>query len=224
MASEKNARFEKIIAKEAFLWGNDVAESYHNTATSHMDAQWNGIISPLLQRFPVDYRVCLDLAAGFGRNTSKLLESGAGKVIAVDINPDCIAQLQQKFLGKPVEIIKTEGVDLLGVLDNSVSLFYTFDAMVHFDVEIVQAYLKEAFRVLQPGGYGFIHHSNYSGNPGGDFTKNPHWRNFMSADLFKHISIKAGLEVVEQHVFAWGQPDIDCITIVRKPLGVTVPA
>ncbi len=216
MALEKNTNLNKVIANEAFLWGNDVAESYHQTATSHMDAQWNSIVLPILQRFPISYRVCLDLAAGFGRNTSKLLESGAGKVIAVDINPDCIVHLTQKFVGQPVDIIKTEGVDLLGVANSSVSLFYTFDAMVHFDFEIVLAYLKEAYRVLQPGGYGFVHHSNYSENPGGDFTKNPHWRNFMSANLFKHMAIKSGLEVVEQRVFAWGEPDIDCISIIRK--------
>jgi hypothetical protein len=41
-------------------------------------------------------------------------------------------------------------------------------------LEIVMSYIPEFARVLRPGAYAFVHHSNYTANPGGDFRQNPH--------------------------------------------------
>jgi ubiquinone/menaquinone biosynthesis C-methylase UbiE len=60
------------------------------------------------------------------------------------------------------------------------TFLFCFDSMVHFDSDVVRAYLREARRVLRPGGHAFLHHSNTMAHPGGDFRAQPHWRNFMS--------------------------------------------
>lgn len=217
MSQHEVERIKKIVELESFLWGDQVKDAYHGIAAEHMDAQWGGIISPILSRHPVDFSVCIDLAAGFGRNTRKLIEAGAGHVYAVDVNPDCIRALKANFAGKNATVIQNNGVDIEAIPDSTATLFYTFDSMVHFDYELVKSYVCEAYRVLRPGGYAFIHHSNYVGNPGADFRTNPHWRNFMSSVLFKHIAVRAGFEVAEQNMLDWELPALDCISVLRKP-------
>jgi hypothetical protein len=96
------------------------------------------------------------------------------------------------------------------------TFLYTFDAMVHFDLEIVLSYITEFSRVLEDGAYAFVHHSNYTANPGGDFRDNPHWRNFMSAGIFKHVAVRSGFTVVQQRIFSWGEPDNDCISVLCR--------
>ena len=97
----------------------------------------------------------------------------------------------------------------------AVGLVYCFDAMVHFNPDVVGAYLAETRRCLKPGGHGFFHHSNHLGGP--DWQANPHARNVMSAALFRGFAAAARLEVVEQRVIDWGDaPGLDCVTLVRK--------
>lgn len=189
---------------------------YYAIAEPDMDLQWQNLIWPVIQK--ADFSCVLDLAAGHGRNSAKLLQH-ARKLIIVDINQDSIDACKARFKDDHrITYIKNDGASLKGVADGSVSLIYSFDSMVHFDSDVVRAYLKEFARALQPGGHGFCHHSNYMGNPGGDFTKSPHWRNFMSKELFTHYCFKEGLEIVEARVIDWSEPNLDCLTLFRKPL------
>jgi hypothetical protein len=38
----------------------------------------------------------------------------------------------------------------------------------------------------------------------------------MTAGIFKHVAMRNGFDVVEQWIFSWGEPDNDCITVLRK--------
>jgi SAM-dependent methyltransferase len=97
-------------------------------------------------------------------------------------------------------------------------MFYSFDAMVHFDMEIVMAYIREAYRVVRPGGHAFLHYSNYTAAPGGDFRNSPHWRNFMSIPLFTHLALKTGFHVARSQTIAWGGVEcLDGMSLLRKP-------
>lgn len=118
---------------------------------------------------------------------------------------NCVAHLEKHFPHDRTIALLNDGIDL-SIIDSAAFMFlYSFDAMVHFDLEIILSYIPEFSRVLKSGAYAFVHHSNYSANPGGDFRENPHWRNFMSAGIFK-----------QQHIFAWGEPNLDCITVLRR--------
>lgn len=215
--AKKADRLKKTVNDEAMLWGEAVAEDYHGVASSHMDEQWRSIIAPFFERHLFDLTRTVDFAAGFGRNTRKLLSSGASEVLAVDVNPDCIQRLESEFRSDNVKVILVSGYDLKPIASEHATFLYTFDAMVHFDIEIVIDYFYEFSRILEVGGKALIHHSNYDARPGEDFRDNPHWRNFMSSDIARHIAARAGFDILEQRIFAWGDAtDSDCITVLRK--------
>jgi ubiquinone/menaquinone biosynthesis C-methylase UbiE len=214
-AHRKN--LDAIVSDEAFLWGDDVFEAYHLPAEADMHRQWATQIWPLLSKHNIDYAHSVDLACGHGRNTA-MLSPLSQKVTLVDVNGENIEFCKQRFRGDRYAFVQTSGYDLKDIGDGSVSFVYSFDAMVHFDLAIVYAYVKEFARILQPGGYGFIHHSNCPEAFGKDFRDVQGWRNFNSREVFAGLCQRFGLEVVEQQLLDWGPKDHDCFTVFRKPL------
>ena len=90
--------------------------------------------------------------------------------------------------------------------------------MVHFDMEVIQVYIKEISRVLRPNGHAFLHCSNYTKSPGGDFRKNPHWRNFFSAEILLHLAQRSGLTVSKIAKTPWGGiEELDCMALLHRP-------
>ena len=90
---------------------------------------------------------------------------------------------------------------------------------VHFDSDVIRAYLRETARVLRRGGRALFHHSNYGDNPGGDVHDNPRWRNFMTENLFQHYAAKCGLRYLASQVLDWdGHPALDCLTLLELPV------
>lgn len=210
-------RLRDIVKAESFLWGASTADIYHGPAASGMDTQWKWTIAPILARYTINFDRCIDFAAGYGRNTRKLLEAGARHVTMVDVNPECATHLKSRFPEDRANVVLNNGVDLSDLDTAAFTFLYSFDAIVHFDLEIILSYIPEFSRVLEPGAYTFLHHSNYTGNPGGDFRQNPHLRNFMSADIFKHVAVRSGFALCQQDIITWGKhPELDCITVLRR--------
>jgi ubiquinone/menaquinone biosynthesis C-methylase UbiE len=187
---------------------------YYDEDEQHMDQQWRETVWPFIQS--ADFNYVLDLAAGHGRNSEKLKQH-AKKIHIVDINSENIEFCKKRFAGDSRFLFnQNDGCSLNFIPSASISLVYCFNAMVHFDSDVVRAYLREFARVLRPNGLGFCHHSNYTQNPGGDVHRNPGWRNFMSQALFAHYCSKEGLGVVKSRVIDWERPGSDCITLFRK--------
>lgn len=208
---------EEALLRVAQEIGDDWKESpYYDSAERYMKELWDGMIWAFIK--DCDFSCVVDLAAGHGRNTEKLREI-ARKIYVVDINAENIQFCRKRFAGDDrIRFLKNDGVKLDGIADGEATLAYCFDAMVHFDSDIVRSYLKEFGRVLKPGGHSFCHHSNYDKNPGGNFRDNPAWRNFMSQSLFHHYCAKEGLEVVRSQIIDWGdESGLDCVTLLRKP-------
>lgn len=205
------------VLAEARRIGDDWREhGYYAEVERYMDDAWAQNIWPVIGG--CDFTSVVDLAAGHGRNTRKLLDVAAHVTVA-DINEENIEACRRRFGADPrVSYLVCDGVSLAGLGDGSQTLVYCYDAMVHFDSDSVRSYLRDFRRALAPGGHAFCHHSNFTGNPGGDVHANPQWRNFMSKELFAHYAIKEGLEVVHQRVIDWSQDRrLDCLTLLRRP-------
>ncbi len=192
--------------------GDDWKEGpYYDEAEAGMEADWASIIWPVIA--DSDFTCVVDLAAGHGRNSEKLRHL-TDRLYVVDINQENIDFLRERFAEtKNITYIHNDGVTLEGIPDGAVTLVYCFDAMVHFDSDVVRAYLGEFNRILRPGGRCFCHYSNYTGDPTGSYRDHPGWRNFMSRELFEHYASKEGLSpLVSQLV----RGDGDAVTLLEK--------
>jgi ubiquinone/menaquinone biosynthesis C-methylase UbiE len=213
---------EKRLASAAQEIGRDWKSApYYNAAEQSMERQWREMVLPFLNSEQgaagIDFSNTVELAAGHGRNSAKLLPL-AGRLHLVDINAENILFLRERFGSDPkVEYHTNNGYSLPFLPDRAVSFIYCFDAMVHFDSDVVRSYLREFARILTPGGRAFAHHSNYVGNPGGDLHCNPAWRNFMSQELFAHYARKEGVSVIRQKKVDWNCNGtfIDCFTLLQ---------
>lgn len=195
---------------------------YFAEAEGAMAWQQDLIINPILDRYAgkFDYATVLDFAAGHGRNSVWLIERSQ-HIVIVDINQSNLDYCRKRFAGDSrFSYVLTNGFDLAGIEEEAISFLYSFDSMVHFEPEVVESFIADFRRVLQPGGYGFCHHSNYSARPGGDFRKNPHARNYMTKELFAQYLSETGFEIIEQTVLDWEVPKLDCISVFRKPHAV----
>lgn len=218
---------EKKLSSSAEISGDPFKESeYFDLAEEALTRHWDYYIEPIIGTRR--YGLALDLAVGWGRNT-EMLRRICDQVIGLDINQECIDHCRKRFEGiDNVSFVKTDGTELTGIEDGSVDLMYCFDAMVHFQPEIVDAYVTEFARVLKPGGIGFIHHSNWTQALGGNFQEQPHWRNYMSSELFGYFVYREGLKMLEQRIVDWDEsivdekgreglvPALDCISVFTK--------
>ena len=198
--------------EDAAIWKG---HKYFDAAEPYMEDQWRHHIWPMIQ--DCDFSNVVDLATGHGRNAVKLLDL-ADELTLVDILDENIDYCRKRFGTRPnLHYVVNDGASLAGIPDASVSLLYCFDAMVHFDSDVVRSYIEEFRRILRPGGRAFCHHSNYTGSPTGDFRTTFGARNFMSKELFEHWVHKAGLRVVCARVIQWDRPDLDCLTLLERP-------
>ena len=149
----------------------------------------------------LDTRVTVDLACGHGRHSARLLSIRTAQqeptvvLYLLDVNQENVDYCKVRFAKTPgVKAYRNGGCDFAPVEDGIVSAIFCYDAMVHFEYDAVLSYVQDAFRVLAPGGRALFHHSNLDSAPGADYKQNPHWRNFMSKNLFAHAANRCGFE------------------------------
>ncbi len=95
--------------------------------------------------------------------------------------------------------------------------------MVHFIYKWLDYYICEFYRLLQNGGFVFVHHSNLSSSEvhiekdkDEYWWANPGGRALVSKEDVAYIAEKHGFRVVEQQVIDWIIHDLDCITLLSK--------
>lgn len=133
-------------------WGQ-VASWYEATISSQSSIQTEVILPSLkglLAKFGKDKTV-LDLGTGTGFFVSPLLETGAKKVLAVDVDDNLLEQVRNKFVtDKRVEVIKNNAEKLESVKTGSVDLLLSVESLVN--MQRLDKVLDEAKRVLATDG------------------------------------------------------------------------
>lgn len=165
----------------------------------------------------------LEIAPGFGRWTPYLIASSQ-HYIGIDISERCVSHCRRTFgplAGRPKFLVGT-GMDLAGVATEGVSLAFSFDSLVHAEADCLAAYAKELFRVLEPGGHAFLHHSNF-----GEYVVDGQlsiplvgWRGrTVTAEWARDTFKGCGFQSIAHEKITWVFDQIysDCFTLVRKP-------
>lgn len=168
----------------------------------------------------LDLRSVVELACGYGRHAEQCVDN-CGSLTLVDIFENNFSRCRERLVQKSnVSFVLGSGYDFSGIPSGSVTAIYCYDAMVHFSPDLVHAYIKDARRILVPGGCALLHHSNYSANPDSPhYGLNPHARNHMSYSIFCDIVSEAGLQIIESQSIPWGyENDLDRVSLVCNPL------
>lgn len=90
-----------------------------------------------------------------------------------------------------------DGENLPMFIDGTQDLVFSFDSFIHMHENVIDKYLSEIYRVLKPGGRGWIHHSWFYNGSQYSFL-NFAGRSNMNPELFKSLVEKNGLSIVEQ--------------------------
>jgi SAM-dependent methyltransferase len=198
-------------------WG-----AYYKSAELAAQAQYQKFIKPIIDQFErdLDYSNVLDFACGEGR-IAELMQERCQHLQLIDASTKAVDFCRERFAKYSHVQVQCNAAGALPQATNSLSLVYSWDAMVHFSYKSLDFYLCEFSRVLQHHGYVVMHHSNlavladqmrvfdqWSLNVGG--------RSNISKDDIVFIAKHHGFEVVNQTVIDWGVSNMDCISVLRK--------
>lgn len=182
-------------------------------------SMWFGSLLPRLAPF-LPVRHLLEIACGHGRVTAHLL-AHCDRYTGVDLAPDCVATCQRRFAARAgAMFLATDGKSLSGIADASIDLACSWDSLVHAEADALVGYMHELARVLRPGGFAWLHHSNlgaWLAADGAPTVPNPHWRaRTVSAASVRTWAATAGLQCVAQEIVQWGGAvDNDCFSLLR---------
>lgn len=121
-------------------------------------ALWHGILLPRIHAFlPAD--TILEIAPGFGRWT-QYLKDACERLVIVDLAERCIENCRERFADSTnIEYHVNDGRSLDMIEDGSIDFVFSFDSLVHVEIDVLSSYLAELARTLKPNGVAFIHHS-----------------------------------------------------------------
>lgn len=214
---------ENLAWARAEAWSDHGEEWSSGFGDSHF--MWYGFLLPRIARhLPCEQG--LEIACGHGRCT-RFLARNCARLWAVDLTQEVVDVCRERLAAFPnIQYAKTDGKTLPMVPDSSIDFAFSWDSLVHAERDVLDSYAKELGRVLKPGGYAFIHHSNLGAyrNDGGEITvKHKHWRaETMTAELMRESCKAAGLACVAQELIPWGgQEFTDCFSYVIKPAGLS---
>ncbi|MBK1724122.1 class I SAM-dependent methyltransferase [Thiocystis violacea] len=179
------------------------------------EAQWFGSIYPRIHRHLPATKV-LEIAPGHGRWTRYLLQY-CESYVGIDLSGQAIDACKRRFARAPqASFFQNDGISLGDAPDGAFDFIFTFDSLVHAEMDVLRQYMPQLLSKLSDRGVAFIHHSNFNEMP--PETDNPHSRaSSVSADTFKELVEACGGQVLAQETLNWGGPNlIDCFTTFGK--------
>jgi SAM-dependent methyltransferase len=192
--------------------GDEWSEVWGNT-----ENLWNGSLLPRIKDYLPAPRI-LEIAPGFGRIT-QYLKDWCDKLILVDLTQKCIDACRERFAKETIiEYQTNDGKSLPCIADRNIDFAFSFDSLVHVEIDVIEGYLGELARTLSANGVAFLHHSNvgaFRDSAAGDLTiPNPHWRGTtVSAEQVRSIAPSVGLSCIRQEIVNWGGPHLtDCFS------------
>jgi hypothetical protein len=176
--------------------------------------QWYGAIFPRIARWLPAKRL-LEIAPGAGRWT-KFLLGHTSEYYGVDSSPICVEQCRKQFCGfNKAHFIQNDGQSLEGIPDNSIDFIFSFDSLVHVELDVVGGYCEQINRKLSHCGVAFLHHSNALmgvDNVEVLYPQRGRATSVSSAAIKETIEKTGGRVLIQEEVNWQSKKRIDCMT------------
>ncbi|MEA2606703.1 MAG: hypothetical protein QOI00_1460 [Chloroflexota bacterium] len=199
---------------------------------------WLGALLPRIHPY-IPTGTILEIAPGHGRWTNYLKDT-CDRLIGVDMAERCVEHCRRRFADSPhAEFHTNDGRSLGMVPDGSIDFAFSFDSLVHVEIDVLEAYVEQLAVKLGPDGVGFFHHSNIGSYPWltaaakrvpgkllprmisrGLAIDVVAWRaESVTGERFAAACRDAGLHCVSQELMSWehGPYLIDAISIFTRP-------
>jgi len=154
-------------------------------------------------------KVVLDIASGDGYGSHLLSNSGALKVIGVDIDPKAVESAGAAYANDNLAYLNGSIADM-PVADHAIDVLVSFETIEHVDETLQADFLREAERVLKPGGIMIIStpdKETYSDIPG--YQNEFHVKEFYVDEFmdflghrFKHIALLGQKTFTASYIWA----------------------
>lgn len=197
-----------------------------------VDAHWHWTLWPRLHPY-LPAPTVLEIAPGYGRWTARL-KGLCQTLILVELSEQCLQACRDRFRADThLHYHKTDGKDLSMVPDGAVDFAFSFDSLVHVEIDVLESYIGQLRHKLGPHGVAFLHHSNLAeyGTYYGLVNRLPRGKSALtrwgliewnyhcrassvSAAKVEALVRKAGMQCVGQELVNWGSKRLtDCITV-----------
>ena len=180
------------------------------------EAQWFGALYPRVHRL-LPARNLLEIGPGGGR-WARFLVPASSAYLGIDLSAAAVDACTRRFAGAPhARFVQNDGFALDAAPDGSFDCFFSFDSLVHAEIDVLRAYLPQLVAKLAPDGVAFIHHSNLAGFDLPDGVHDHVRARSVSARAVAELVEASGGRMIVQEIIDW--PDagpIDCITTFRR--------
>lgn len=154
-------------AVENAAWYVDTTLAFDDPDMERFLADGARIVRDALDGAPVapeQAEVALEIGCGLGR-VVKALADRFDRVIGIDISPEMLERARELVDEPRIDLRLGDGRSLAGVEDASVDLVLSFTVLQHIpDPRVIEDYLREAGRVLRPGGVLVFQWNNEPGH------------------------------------------------------------
>ena len=160
MAQERSAArmrsWWEAAAQRNAAWYVDTSLSYDDPDMEQFWATGEVVVAQALDGAPVDpprLGRAVEIGSGLGRIVRALSRHGFTEVVGVDISPTMVERARQLVTEPGARFELGDGAGLAAVEDSSADLVLSFTVFQHMpDPDLIAGYLREAARVLRPGG------------------------------------------------------------------------
>jgi methyltransferase family protein len=176
-------------------------------------AHWFGSILPRINRFLPAHRV-LEIAPGHGR-WSQFLVKQCTEYFGVDLSETCIQACRRRFAAEGrAHFLTNDGKSLAMVPDGAIDFVFSYDSLVHAEIDVVREYMWQIVQKLTPTGVAYIHHSNGAGEGVDvDIARRNNRALSVSGSLVKELIEDCSGKVLVQEEVIWDRSTrIDCMT------------
>lgn len=177
--------------------------------------EWVSTLMPRIGLFLPAHSI-LEIAPGYGR-WSRFLIPMSTKYWGVDIAGKCIEHCKTRFKADShANFFQNDGVSLDMIGNDSIDFCFSFDSLVHAEIDVMEQYLPQIIAKLKKDGVVFLHHSNFEEYYQNNIP-NKHWRaRSVSGERVRNIIEKNCGKVIVQEKVNWNESSqnlIDCFTL-----------